>query len=95
MLQGFVSCRRIEKYMRAAEVLPVNNPDEGVDITLNSATITWPRDRAPDGIEGQASGQATAAPSVAATPKVGFTLSDLNLSFPNGQLSLVCGKLGS
>lgn len=94
MLQGFVSCRRIEKYMRAAEVSAVDNPPEGVDISLNSATITWPRDRAPDGLEGQGSGQATAAPSVAATPKAEFTLSDLNLSFPNGQLSLICGRLG-
>jgi hypothetical protein len=94
MLQGFVSCRRIEKYMRAAEVSAVDNPLEGVDISLNSATITWPRDRAPEGLEGQGSGQVTAAPSAPATPKAEFTLSDLNLNFPHGELSLICGRLG-
>lgn len=37
----------------------------------------------------------SAAPSLAPTPKHKFTLTDLTMSFPEGELSLICGKLGS
>lgn len=84
VLQGFVSLRRIEKYMSMAEVRTAELDESGI-VALNGATITWPRDVAP----------VTAAPSSVATPISSFTLADLNLSFPNGQMSLICGKLGS
>ena len=32
--------------------------------------------------------------SVASTPRQKFQLNDLNLKFPKGELSLICGKLG-
>ncbi|KAK4686614.1 hypothetical protein P7C73_g3512, partial [Tremellales sp. Uapishka_1] len=84
-LQGFVSCRRIEKYMTLAEVSTVDEYVGDGDITLTSATLTWPRDSA-----------TVTAPSTAApTPRNGFTLADINLKFPQGQLSLICGRLGS
>ena len=86
LLQGAVSLRRIEKYMHGAEVTPVP-PLDGLahPIALQSATITWPQDRS----------RGSAAPSVAATPKTKFVLMDLSLDFPIGELSLICGKLGS
>ncbi|KIK21279.1 hypothetical protein PISMIDRAFT_104265 [Pisolithus microcarpus 441] len=87
MLQSFVSLRRIEKYMNAAEVTPV--PPLSMQtraIAFQNATITWPQDRVQSG---------SAAPSVASTPRHKFMLLDLALSFPEGKLSLVCGKLGS
>ncbi|KAF8842919.1 P-loop containing nucleoside triphosphate hydrolase protein [Paxillus ammoniavirescens] len=88
MLQGFVSLRRIEKYLHGAEVAPVPPLSmQSQQITLQNATITWPQDRT------QQSGSAT--PSVASTPRGKFMLLDLALSFPEGELSLVCGKLGS
>ncbi|WVQ95827.1 hypothetical protein IAU59_002926 [Kwoniella sp. CBS 9459] len=85
VLQGFVSCRRIEKYLSLAEVAPVEENDGTGDIILTSATYTWPR--ADSGIPG--------GKSTATTPKNAFTLADLTLRFPKGKLSLICGRLGS
>lgn len=78
--------RRIEKYLQGAEVAHVA-PLDGTQekIALQSATITWPQDRA----------GASTAPSAASTPKQKFVLVDLSLEFPKGELSLICGKLGS
>jgi ABC-type multidrug transport system fused ATPase/permease subunit len=83
-IQGFVSLRRVEKYMSTAEV---SHRELGsTQISMRSATITWPRDIAPD----------SAGPaSLPSTPKVSFTLTDLNLDFPQDGLSLICGRLGS
>ncbi|ODO00841.1 ATP-binding cassette transporter [Cryptococcus wingfieldii CBS 7118] len=90
-LQGFVSCRRIEKYLSLAEVpTPQDNDGQG-DIILSSATFTWPQD------DFAASAEPDTPPphSAALTPKDAFTLADLNLQFPNGKLTLICGRLGS
>ncbi|KAI0760574.1 multidrug resistance-associated ABC transporter [Fomes fomentarius] len=86
MLQSAVSLRRIEKYLHGAEVTPVPPLDGNAHpIALQSATITWPQDRS----------HGSAAPSAASTPRHKFILMDLTLDFPLGQLSLICGKLGS
>ncbi|KIM46655.1 hypothetical protein M413DRAFT_440257 [Hebeloma cylindrosporum] len=86
MLQGFVSLRRIEKYLNSAEVNPVPPLDQqSKTVAFQSCTATWPQDRA---VTSQAS-------SAASTPKHKFLLVDLSLSFPQGELSLICGKLGS
>ncbi|TFK48986.1 P-loop containing nucleoside triphosphate hydrolase protein [Heliocybe sulcata] len=86
MLQSAVSLRRIEKYLNGAEVSPVPLMEsESYTIALQSATITWPQDRS----------RASRPPSIAATPKQKFILADLSLNFPIGELSLICGKLGS
>lgn len=79
--------RRIEKYLGGAEVALVAPLDvQDHRIALQSATITWPQDRARGG----------SAPSTAAsTPRQKFVLMDLSLEFPQGELSLICGKLGS
>ncbi|KAH8996013.1 ATP-binding cassette transporter [Lactarius akahatsu] len=84
MLQSFVSLRRIEKYLHAVEVAPVP-PLGGVPspIAFHGATVTWPRE------------PRTTVPSASSTPKTKFMLMDLNTVFPKGELSLVCGKLGS
>ena len=86
MLQSAVSLRRIDKYLQGAEVAPVAPLDgHAHPIALQSATITWPQDRS----------RGSAAPSVASTPRAKFVLLDLTLDFPLGELSLVCGRLGS
>jgi ABC-type multidrug transport system fused ATPase/permease subunit len=82
-LQGFVSCRRIEKYMSLAEVPDVATFDKG-DIVLTNATYTWPQDDSAAGTK-----------SIAPTPRPAFSLADLTLRFPEGKLSLICGRLGS
>ncbi|KLO19365.1 multidrug resistance-associated ABC transporter [Schizopora paradoxa] len=87
MLQGFVSVRRIEKYLHTAEI-KVPPPFDGTQqrIVLQSATISWPVDKT----------AASSVPSSAAsTPRRKFILVDLSLKFPDGELSLICGKLGS
>lgn len=78
--------RRIEKYLGAAEVDPVPPlSEQSQTIALQSCTLTWPQDRA----------QSSNASSVASTPRHKFVLIDLTLKFPVGELSLICGKLGS
>ncbi|KDQ53279.1 hypothetical protein JAAARDRAFT_72568 [Jaapia argillacea MUCL 33604] len=86
LLQSAVSLKRIEKYLHGAEVSPVPPHSGEPVIALQSATITWPQDR---------SRGTSNAPSAAPTPKHKFLLMDLSLNFPIGELSLICGKLGS
>ncbi|GMK55034.1 hypothetical protein CspeluHIS016_0200900 [Cutaneotrichosporon spelunceum] len=82
-LQGFVSCRRIEKYMTLTEVNSASDFDGG-DIVLTNATFTWPTDDLANGTK-----------STVPTPRPTFSLADLTLRFPRGELSLICGRLGS
>ncbi|PPQ81930.1 hypothetical protein CVT25_013778 [Psilocybe cyanescens] len=86
MLQSFVSLRRIEKYLNSAEVKHVPPLDQQSKmVAFQSCTITWPQDRAASSL----------APSAAPTPRNKFLLVDLSLNFPQGEISLICGKLGS
>ena len=90
-LQSFVSLRRIEKYLQSAEVASVPRLGETPPlIAFHGATVTWPQDRARSGTT-----STSAISSVSATPRTKFMLTDLNIVFPKGELSLVCGKLGS
>ncbi|WVQ79183.1 hypothetical protein IAT38_001279 [Cryptococcus sp. DSM 104549] len=89
-LQGLVSCRRIEKYLSLSEVSPIEESIEQGDIVLSSATFTWPQDDSAAPKDSLLQSQ-----SAAPTPKNAFTLADLSLRFPHGQLSLICGRLGS
>ncbi|CEL57922.1 ATP-dependent bile acid permease OS=Saccharomyces cerevisiae (strain ATCC 204508 / S288c) GN=YBT1 PE=1 SV=2 [Rhizoctonia solani AG-1 IB] len=89
ILQSLVSLRRIEKYLSATEIADVRSIQDAQledSVKLVSATISWPQTRF---------GGASSAPSVASTPKARFTISDISLAFPDGELSLICGKLGS
>ncbi|KAJ7064951.1 multidrug resistance-associated ABC transporter [Mycena amicta] len=88
LLQSLVSLRRIEKYLNTAEVNPVPPlAEQSTIIAFQSCTVTWPRDHS--------ARSTSATPSAASTPRHKFVLVDLSLQFPQGQLSLVCGKLGS
>lgn len=85
--QSLVSLRRIEKYLHGTEVSTVPPlSQQSQMIALQSATVTWPQDRSLIGSK---------TPSAASTPRHKFVLVDLSLNFPTGELSLVCGKLGS
>ncbi|KAF8583290.1 P-loop containing nucleoside triphosphate hydrolase protein [Ramaria rubella] len=86
MLQSLVSIRRIEKYLASAEVAAVPPlASQDLSIAFNNATVTWPQDRA----------GGSSAPSAASTPRHKFVLIDLTLKFPIGEMSLICGRLGS
>lgn len=85
-VQGIVSLRRIEKYLNGAEVALVPPISEQTStIAFQSATVTWPQDRS----------LSSRSPSAANTPRYKFVLVDLSIQFPEGKLSLVCGKLGT
>ncbi|KAJ3540055.1 hypothetical protein NM688_g6278 [Phlebia brevispora] len=95
MLQSFVSLRRIEKYLQGAEVSAVPPLDgQPRPVILQSATITWPQDRSRGGSATPSAVSSTAA-SATSTPRHKFMLVDLSAKFPVGELSLICGKLGS
>lgn len=74
-----MSCRRIEKYLAFSEV-DQSQFNTSDDIALTNASFTWPKDD---------------SDAAVATPKNVFTLADLTLRFPRGELSLICGRLGS
>ncbi|KAF7292829.1 Multidrug resistance-associated ABC transporter protein [Mycena indigotica] len=87
IVQSAVSLRRIETYLGTREISLV--PDLSVQtrrVAFNSCTVTWPQDT---------STGSTPGTSAASTPRQKFLLLDLSFEFPEGQLSLVCGKLGS
>lgn len=78
--------RRIEKYMNGLEVAPVPPIEhQSQTIAFQSCTITWPQDRS----------HLSLAPSAASTPRHKFMLIDMSLNFPTGEMTLICGKLGS
>ncbi|KAJ6612172.1 multidrug resistance-associated ABC transporter [Mycena sp. CBHHK59/15] len=78
--QTVLSIRRIEKYLGTAEVTYVTSPArQSQAIAFQSCTVAWPQET---------------SPSVSASPH-NFLLLDLTLIFPTGELSLICGKLGS
>jgi hypothetical protein len=74
--------------MSAAEVADIRSfKDVQLDPTIKlvSTTISWPQNRF---------GGPSSTPSAASTPRSRFVISDLSLEFPDGELSLICGKLG-
>jgi hypothetical protein len=72
--------------MDGAEVSPVPSLErQSQTIALQSCTVTWPR----------AHSQASVEHPDGSTPIRKFMLVDLNLNFPSGELSLICGKVGS
>src|ERR1700733_5776107 len=80
-----VSIRRIEKYLDGVDVAPVPPIRyQPQTLAFQSCTVTWPQDRS-----------GSAMSSVASTPRHRFMLVDMTLNFPEGELSLICGKLGS
>ncbi|QRW11566.1 ABC transporter [Ceratobasidium sp. AG-Ba] len=88
LLQSVVSARRIESYMTSSEISNIQSIKETSlqsTIKLVSASISWPVPRPP-------SDHTLSAPS---TPRTRFTIRGLTAEFPQGKLSLVCGKLGS
>ncbi|KAG9120664.1 hypothetical protein FRC07_003763, partial [Ceratobasidium sp. 392] len=88
ILQSVVSAKRIEKYMASAEVSDIRSfEDVALDPTIKlvSASISWPQQKTPS----------SSTSSTPFTPRTRFTISDLSAEFPQGELTLICGKIGS
>ncbi|KDR80196.1 hypothetical protein GALMADRAFT_61920 [Galerina marginata CBS 339.88] len=81
-LQAFVSLKRIETYLNVEEVESQmdHHTQTGLGVALYSATMSWPQVR---------------TTSVHSTPKTAFSLVDVTTTFPQGEISLVCGRIGS
>ncbi|KAK7061300.1 multidrug resistance-associated ABC transporter [Favolaschia claudopus] len=81
ILQVVLSLRRIEKYLELTEVAPVPPlQHQPRTVVFESCSVTWPKNIS------------SSTPSN--TPNK-FVLTGLDLAFPAGELSLICGKLGS
>ncbi|KAG9092399.1 hypothetical protein FS749_015765 [Ceratobasidium sp. UAMH 11750] len=88
ILQSMVSAKRIEKYMASAEISDIQSIEEAAldpTIKLVSASVSWPQQTLPS----------SSVSSTPFTPHTRFTISDLSAEFPTGELSLICGKIGS
>ncbi|GAA5991895.1 hypothetical protein JCM10908_002259 [Rhodotorula pacifica] len=102
-LQSLVSLRRMEAYLRMPEIdhlPPVHDleddqppsidprPEDEPPVRFEHATVTWPSDQtaAEKKAEAEEDGVEQVKP---------FELQDLSIEFPKGELSLVCGRLGS
>ncbi|KAG8989939.1 hypothetical protein FRB93_003401 [Tulasnella sp. JGI-2019a] len=90
MLQSLVSLRRIENYLSLQEVSSVPSVQDQADlqIVLRNATVSWPK-------SGKRMRTDSATSTAATTPMQAFQLIDLTLEFPKGEMTLICGKLGS
>ncbi|KAJ3485575.1 hypothetical protein NLG97_g6785 [Lecanicillium saksenae] len=78
------AAEHLDKYLSAPEQEPVLLPSDSGQIILSNATVAWPTDQR--------------ATSVTDKSKFGqdiFTLRDLFLNFPVGELSVISGKTGS
>ncbi|KZP24950.1 multidrug resistance-associated ABC transporter [Athelia psychrophila] len=111
ILQSLVSLRRIETYLGSAEIAPVPKEPvldiamQGATVTWaqdraasssTSSRATTPA-ASTSGSSTPTAGTSTPTYSTPSTPGSGkkFILSDVSVRFPPGELSLVCGKLGS
>lgn len=95
-LQALISVRRIQTYLDEAEIDPPNdevtnlqNNNKVVSIGFDNATVGWSQQNYTDEIYDEQNNVTTAASSTS------FILKDLNLKFPNNELSLISGSTGS
>ncbi|GAA5920308.1 hypothetical protein JCM1841_004522 [Sporobolomyces salmonicolor] len=90
-LQCIVSLRRIERYLGEPEVdlvpsLPSNEEAEEPPIAFRKATVTWPQ------VDLEKKDEAGTPNS---TGMKAFELQEVEVEFPKGEMSLICGRLGS
>lgn len=79
------STNRIESFLLRPEQKKCLSPSPSGCVSFRKASITWPSDE----VDSEANHEKEFSGSQ------GFTLDDINLDFPVGQLSVICGKTGS
>lgn len=102
MFETLISVKRIEDYLNEDEIstfttTSVDSADTAVKIGFESATVSWPAsDTNNDNVEqNDNDSDITAGGTDSNQQDDKFTLKDLNVVFPNNQLSLICGGTGS
>ncbi|GAA5864423.1 hypothetical protein JCM1840_000490 [Sporobolomyces johnsonii] len=90
-LQCIVSLRRIERYLGEPEVdlvpsLPSSEEAEEPPVAFRKATVTWPQ---------VDSTKKDGAATPNSTDAKAFELQEIDVEFPKGEMSLICGRLGS
>ncbi|KAK3352219.1 ABC transporter [Lasiosphaeria hispida] len=79
-IDAWVSLKRIEKFLDGPEIQSIRTfSSERPDVAFKDASLSWPVDSEED--KADESNQ--------------FILRNVNLSFPPGELSVICGKTGS
>lgn len=84
------SVRRIQKYLDQDEIVPPPpiNREEPVKIGFTNATVAW-------SASGHDNKSTSALSEDTRLETDGFMIKDLDLEFPNSELSLICGSTGS
>ncbi|KAG2206947.1 hypothetical protein INT47_008416 [Mucor saturninus] len=95
-LQALISVRRIQTYLDEAEidapndqVTQLQDSNQVVSIGFDNATVGWSQQNYTDEVSDAQNNITTNASSTS------FILKDLNLKFPNNELSLISGSTGS
>lgn len=98
-LQALISIRRIQTYLDEDEIEPPSSEDEidllsdnvpkKISIGFNDATIGWSQQNYTDEVTDAQDNITSEASSTS------FILKDLNIQFPNNELSLISGSTGS
>lgn len=91
ILQGFVSLRRVQKYLGQAEI-ETSTAEPSDTIAFRDATVTWPKDTlaSDESVQEQEPDLGDSA-----TLRTDFALRNVNVQFPKDSISLICGRLGS
>ncbi|RUS16120.1 ABC transporter type 1, transmembrane domain-containing protein, partial [Endogone sp. FLAS-F59071] len=91
-----VSLRRIEKFLREREIMDsvhdgIDNEGRVIEIGFKDATFQWHSASA----EAADKKNKDQAPQALVVDETTFVLRDLNVNFPVGEMTLVCGATGS
>lgn len=84
---SITTSRRLDRYLASPEQENVLEPSPDGQVLFQNATISWPSN------ETRQSGVTSGKPDVAAAQR--FSLHDLNLTFPTGELSIISGRTGA
>jgi len=96
LFETLISVKRIEDYLNQDEINMDVTVSDTVKIGFEGATVCWPTSTNTDNEETPEDAESDITTTIVDHPQEDtFTLKDLNVVFPNNQLSLICGGTGS
>lgn len=108
LMEAWTSCVRVEKYLNQPDKAPV--ADLGDSVVFENATVRWPRVEdsdvptnsetpvpatAPESPPPEQSSVTDNASAIVAPEETRSILRNIDVAFPNGELSLITGKTGA